>query len=94
MVAESAKNSVGVLALQGDFDKHLSALYAVGVNGKLVRTEAELLSVDGLIIPEPTKSDSAPSCIIRDASAGVAMPPAAKLGTGSLPSLAVCFTSS
>ena len=51
MVAENARISVGVLALQGDFDKHLSALYAVGVNGKLVRTESELLSVDGLIIP-------------------------------------------
>ena len=51
MVVKNAKNSVGVLALQGDFDKHLSALYAVNVNGKLVRTETELLSVDGLIIP-------------------------------------------
>jgi len=36
-------------------------------------------------IPEPTKMASAPSCIIRAASAGVAMPPAEKLGTGSLP---------
>src|SRR5262249_9582367 len=38
-----------------------------------------------LKIPEPTKTASAPSCIMSDASAGVAMPPAAKLGTGSLP---------
>ena len=30
---------------------------------------------------------SAPSCIMRAASAGVAMPPAEKLGTGSLPAL-------
>ena len=36
-------------------------------------------------IPEPTKIASAPSCIISAASAGVAMPPAEKLGTGSLP---------
>ena len=51
MVEESSNKTVGVLALQGDFEKHLSALYEVGVNGKLVRTETELLSVDGLIIP-------------------------------------------
>ena len=36
-------------------------------------------------MPEPTKMASAPSCIMRAASAGVAMPPAEKLGTGSLP---------
>ena len=36
-------------------------------------------------IHEPTKTASAPSCIMRAASAGVAMPPAEKLGTGSLP---------
>ena len=40
-------------------------------------------------IPDPTKMASAPSCIISAASAGVAMPPAEKLGTGSLP---VCAT--
>ena len=32
-----------------------------------------------LKIPEPTKLPSAPNCIIRAASAGVATPPAAKL---------------
>ena len=32
-----------------------------------------------LKIPEPTNTPSAPSCIIRDASAGVAIPPAAKV---------------
>ncbi|MCH6575643.1 MAG: pyridoxal 5'-phosphate synthase glutaminase subunit PdxT, partial [Bacteroidetes bacterium] len=51
MAAERKKKTVGVLALQGGFDKHLSALYAVGVNGKLVRNKSELSSVDGLIIP-------------------------------------------
>jgi len=45
-------------------------------------------------MPEPTKTDSAPSCIIRAASAGVAMPPAEKLGTGSEPVLATMRTSS
>ena len=38
-----------------------------------------------LKIPEPTNTPSAPSCIIRAASAGVATPPAAKFTTGSLP---------
>src|SRR5258707_1218274 len=36
-------------------------------------------------MPLPTKLPSAPSCIISAASAGVAMPPAEKLTTGSLP---------
>src|SRR2546430_161504 len=36
-------------------------------------------------MPEPTKTASAPSCIMSAASAGVAIPPAEKLGTGSLP---------
>ena len=38
-----------------------------------------------LKMPEPTKTPSTPSCIISAASAGVAMPPAAKLTTGSRP---------
>jgi 5'-phosphate synthase pdxT subunit len=42
---------IGVLALQGDFREHLVALNAIGVEGRLVRTEKELDSVSGLIIP-------------------------------------------
>ena len=38
-----------------------------------------------LKMPEPTKLPSAPSCIISAASAGVAIPPAQKSGTGSQP---------
>src|SRR5262249_14784492 len=37
-----------------------------------------------LKMPEPTKTPSAPSCIIIAASAGVAMPPAVNSTTGSL----------
>ncbi len=51
MVEKKSNKTVGVLALQGDFDKHLSHLYSVGVNGKLVRNKSELSAVDGLIIP-------------------------------------------
>ena len=39
-------------------------------------------------MPLPTKTASAPSCMTRLASAGVAMPPAEKFGTGSFPAFA------
>ncbi len=45
-----------------------------------------------LKIPEPTKIPSHPSDIKYAASAGVAIPPAAKFTTGNLPSFAVCST--
>src|SRR6267142_1922178 len=47
-----------------------------------------------LKIPDPTKTASAPSCIMSAASAGVAMPPAEKFGTGSLPAFATQRTRS
>ena len=47
-----------------------------------------------LKMPEPTNTPSQPSCIIRAASAGVAMPPAAKLTTGRRPRSATSRTSS
>ena len=47
-----------------------------------------------LKIPEPTKLPSAPSCIVSDASAGVAMPPAQNSGTGSQPRSATSRTTS
>lgn len=42
---------VGVLALQGDFREHLSALGQCGVAGKLVKTASEISEIDALIIP-------------------------------------------
>lgn len=42
---------VGVLALQGDFDRHAEALARCGVDAVEVRKPAELADVDGLIIP-------------------------------------------
>ena len=47
-----------------------------------------------LKMPEPTNTPSAPSCIISDASAGVAMPPAQNSTTGSLPASATPRTRS
>ena len=43
--------NVGVLALQGDFREHISALGDSGVTGKLVKTVAEISAIDALIIP-------------------------------------------
>jgi 5'-phosphate synthase pdxT subunit len=43
--------TVGVLALQGDFEAHIKALREVGVTPLEVRTKAELSACDGLILP-------------------------------------------
>src|SRR2546430_1459327 len=43
---------------------------------------------------ESKNTDSAPNCMTSDASAGVAIPPAEKFGTGNFPSLAtICISS-
>lgn len=42
---------IGVLALQGGFSEHITSLKGCGVEAVEVRTQAELDSVDGLIIP-------------------------------------------
>lgn len=43
--------TIGVLAIQGDYAAHASALRESGVNAILVRKPEQLLSLDGLIIP-------------------------------------------
>jgi len=43
--------SIGVLALQGDYEKHITALKSIGFATKLVRTSSDFSDVDGLIIP-------------------------------------------
>jgi 5'-phosphate synthase pdxT subunit len=42
---------IGVLAIQGDYAKHLTMLETLGVETLLVRTERELAACDGLILP-------------------------------------------
>jgi pyridoxal 5'-phosphate synthase pdxT subunit len=42
---------IGVLALQGDFDRHAKALARCGVQAVEIRKPAELEDVDGLIMP-------------------------------------------
>ena len=43
--------NIGVLALQGDFDAHRRRLEQLGAQATLVRDTAELVGLDGLIIP-------------------------------------------
>lgn len=43
--------SIGVLAMQGDFSKHLEAFAAAGVEAREVRTPEELATVDRLVLP-------------------------------------------
>ncbi len=46
-----AAKRVGVLALQGDFEAHQKSLERAGAEAVPVRTEADLQSIDGLVIP-------------------------------------------
>jgi 5'-phosphate synthase pdxT subunit len=43
--------TIGVLALQGDVDEHLSALAELGVLARPVRRPAELADLHGLVVP-------------------------------------------
>jgi pyridoxal 5'-phosphate synthase pdxT subunit len=43
--------TVGVLALQGDFEAHAKVLLELGASPRAVRTTADLDGLDGLIIP-------------------------------------------
>ena len=45
------KARIGVLAMQGDFEEHIKLLERVDVDAHEVRTEGELDTCDGLIIP-------------------------------------------
>src|SRR5579883_1858848 len=47
----NANKTVGVLALQGDFERHRKALERAGARAVEVRTKEELAACDGLIIP-------------------------------------------
>lgn len=50
-MAGAVKKKIGVLALQGDFEKHETALQRAGAEPIQVRSAADLDRVDGLIIP-------------------------------------------
>jgi 5'-phosphate synthase pdxT subunit len=50
-MVQRAKKRIGVLALQGDFEKHERSLAQVGAEPVEVRSAADLDQVDGLVIP-------------------------------------------
>jgi pyridoxal 5'-phosphate synthase pdxT subunit len=50
-VPAGRKKKIGVLALQGDFEKHRQALIRAGADPVEVRSAADLQALDGLIIP-------------------------------------------
>ena len=43
--------TIGLLALQGDFSAHFRVFEALGVGTRLVRSPADLESLDGIVIP-------------------------------------------
>ena len=43
--------TIGVLALQGDFEAHADLLAALGADARAVRTPEELSDLDGLVLP-------------------------------------------
>ncbi len=43
--------NIGVLALQGDFEEHVSMLRGIGVEATEIRLSSQLAEIDGLIIP-------------------------------------------
>jgi pyridoxal 5'-phosphate synthase pdxT subunit len=45
------KPKIGILALQGDFEAHKKVVEKAGAIAAEVRTEADLETIDGLIIP-------------------------------------------
>ena len=47
----NAQATIGVLALQGAFEAHVQHLTALDVDVRLIKTEADLEEIDGLIIP-------------------------------------------
>lgn len=77
--------TVGVLALQGAFAKHVDALRSCGVEALEIRTEDQLASVDALVIPGGESTTM--SKLLR--SQGLAEPLRSRLSTG-LPVFGTC----
>lgn len=49
--SRSRSLTIGVLALQGDFREHISALTRCGVTARAVRRPADLDGLDGIVLP-------------------------------------------
>ena len=76
---------IGILALQGDFAEHRSALAALRVDSRLVRLPDELSAIDGLIIPG---GESTTMALLLDRY-GLREPLRARLAAG-LPAWGTC----
>lgn len=50
-MAKFSNLKIGVLALQGDFERHQHQLVSLGVDVTLVRLSVDLENIDGLIVP-------------------------------------------
>ncbi len=48
---QNNSKTIGILALQGDYDAHLKTLARLGITARFVRTSQELSGVDALILP-------------------------------------------
>jgi len=76
---------VGVLALQGAFDRHVQVLEGLGASGIEVRTPGDLASVDALVMPG---GESTTMSMLLDSS-GLRRPISERL-SGGLPVLGTC----
>ncbi len=76
---------VGVLALQGAFARHASCLESAGAEPVLVRTPAQLASVDALVLPG---GESTTMSMLLESSA-LFEPAAERLASG-MPALGTC----
>ena len=76
---------IPTIASPRSLDNSAIRLASVSLSSACTIAAARLAGFPDLKIPDPTKTPSAPNCIIKAASAGVATPPAAKFTTGSFP---------
>lgn len=79
------QSTVGVLALQGAFSNHLSALSMLGVAGRAVRRPVDLEGLQGLILPG---GESTTMSMLLDSSE--LREPIANLLDGGFPVLGTC----
>lgn len=70
--------TVGVLALQGDFSKHLDSLSSIGVAGREVRKPADLEACSRLIMPGGESTTL--GILLRSSGLAGAIPEKAKQG--------------
>jgi 5'-phosphate synthase pdxT subunit len=85
MGAALPQSTVGVLALQGAFSNHLSALSTLGVAGRAVRRPVDLEGIQGLILPG---GESTTMSMLLDSSG--LREPIADLLHGGFPVLGTC----